>query len=80
MAIERRIRAARVYEVQVGESVGPMRGAVIKREVEPTDEEREQMDAAVAAMNYIKREDEKFQRTIDAAQRAMEHIKSFDTN
>ena len=57
--IERRIRNAKVFEVQVGESVGPMRGAVIKREVEPTDEEREQMEASQRAMEHIKQSEAK---------------------
>lgn len=44
----------KVYEVQVGESVGPIRGAVIKREVEPNADELEQMECARRAEVYIK--------------------------
>lgn len=52
--IERRIRMGKVYEVRVGDGCGEIKGAVIKREVEPTADELEQMECARRAMEHIK--------------------------
>lgn len=55
--IERRIRGGKVYEVQVGDGCGEIKGAVIKREVEPNAEELEQMECARRVEAYIKQQE-----------------------